>query len=147
MATLAFGNIRSAVRRIFGIGLRLPRRSRRLRGLPTWQHGYRSVRAITNGRLPGNGERASLTAHGVGLMVLPGVQLLVRGFLAAINVAVAMQRGIRPSVTEPIEVKIAGEDFIRPVNGQAGAERNVDQLFGVLRGEPATWRRVNPPSR
>jgi hypothetical protein len=77
------------------------------------------------------------------LMVLPGVQLLVRGFLAAINVAIVMQRGITPSVTEPMELKVAGEDFIRPVNGQAGANLKVDQLFGVLRGEPATWRGVN----
>ncbi len=114
-----------------------------LQGLPTWRHGYRSVRAITNGQLPDNGEQVSLTVHGMGLMVLPAVQLLVRGFLAAINVGIAMQRSITPSVIEPVELKVAGEDFIRPVNGQAGADLKVDQLFGVLRGEPATWRGVN----
>src|SRR5260370_40797025 len=57
-----------------------------LQGLPTWRHGYRSVRAITNGQLPDNGEQVSLTGHGSGLMVLRAGQRLGRGFLAWINV-------------------------------------------------------------
>lgn len=113
-----------------------------LQGLPTWRHNYRSVRAGTNGQLPDNGDPVPLSVHGMAYIVLPGVQLLVRGFLAAINVAIVMQRGITPSPTQPVELKVPGEDFIRVVNGHAGSELRVDQLFGVLRGEPATWRGV-----
>jgi hypothetical protein len=114
-----------------------------LKGLPTWQHNYRSVRAGAHGQMPDNGEPVPLSVHGMALMVLPGVRLLVRGFLTAINLAIVMQRGIAPSVTEPVELKVTGEDFARTVNGQAGTELRVDQLFGVLNGEPATWRGVN----
>ena len=119
-------------------------------GLPTWRHGYRSVRGGSNGQLPDNGDLIPLTVHGMEYAVsgmdrtvLPSVRLLSSGFLVAINVAIAMQRRITPSVTEPVELKVPGEDFIREVNGQAGTDLKVDQLFGVLRGEPATWRGVN----
>ena len=112
-------------------------------GLPAWRHNYRSVRAVTNGQLPDNGDRVPLTVHGMAQVVLPGARLLVDGFLAAVNVAIVMQRGITPSVTEPVELKVDGEDFIRPVNGQAGTDLTAEQLFGVLRGEPATWRGIN----
>jgi hypothetical protein len=114
-----------------------------IQGLPAWQHNYRSVRAVANGQLPDNGDPVPLSIHGMARMVLPGVQLLVRGFLTAINVAVVMQRGITPAPTQPVELKVPGEDFIRVVNGQAGTDLRVEQLFGVLRGEPATFRGVN----
>jgi hypothetical protein len=114
-----------------------------LQGLPTWRHSYRSVRAGAHGQLPDNGDPVQLSVHGMAWMIPQGVRLLVGGFLAAINVAIAMQRGITPSVTEPIELRVAGDDFIREVNGTAGADLGVDQLFGVLKGEPATWRGVN----
>ena len=75
--------------------------------------------------------------------VLPSMRWLVHGFLTAINVGFVMQRGIQPSPTAAVELKVAGEDFTRTVNGQAGTELTVEQLFGVLHGEPATWRGVN----
>jgi hypothetical protein len=112
-------------------------------GLPTWRHGYRPVRAVTSGQLPDNGDLVPLTIHGMAHSVLPGVERLVEGFLAAINVAILLQRGLTPSVTEPAELRVAAEDFIRPVNGQAGTDLKAGQLFGVLRGEPATWRGVS----
>lgn len=114
-----------------------------LQGLPTWRHNYRSVRAGSHSQLPDNGDPVPLTVHGLANTVVPAVKPLLSGFLAAINMALVMQRGIRPSPSQPIELKVNGEDFIRPVNGQAGTDLNVDQLFGVLRGEPATWRGVN----
>jgi hypothetical protein len=80
------------------------------------------------------------------LIVLPGVRLVVGGFLTAINVAIAMQRGIAASVTQPIELGVAGEDFARTVNGAAGTDLRAGQLSGVLRGEPATWRGINQNS-
>jgi hypothetical protein len=114
-----------------------------LQGLPTWRHGYRSVRVVTSGQLPDNGDLVPLTIHGMAPLALPGVQHLIGGFVAAIKVAIVMQRGLAPSVTKPVELKVAAEDFIRLVNGQAGTDLKADQLFGVLRGEPATWRGVN----
>lgn len=113
-----------------------------LSGLPTWRHNYQSVRTAKSGQLPDNGDPVPLSVHGMALTDPRGVCLLVRGFLTAINVAIVMQRGIAPSVTEPMELKVAGEDFIREVNGKAGTDLKVDQLFGVLRGEPATWRGI-----
>ncbi len=114
-----------------------------LQGLPTWRHNYRSVRAGTNGQLPANADPVPLSIHGMALMVAPAVQQLVGGFLVAINVGIALQRGITPTVTEAVELKVTGEEFVQQVNGAAGTDVTVDQLFGVLRGEPATWRGVN----
>ena len=114
-----------------------------LQGLPTWRHGYRSIRAVSNGQLPGNGDPLALTVHGMANTVQPSVRLLCRGFLAAINVAIVMQQGIRPSVTRPVGLTVFAEAFIRPVNGQAGTELKADELFGILRGEPATWLGFN----
>src|SRR5260370_40072845 len=71
-----------------------------LQGLPTWRHGYRSVRTSSHGQLPDNGDAVPLMVHGMANTALPGIQLLTRGFLTAINVAIVMQRGIRPSVTD-----------------------------------------------
>jgi hypothetical protein len=113
-----------------------------LQGLPTWRHGYRSVLAGSGSQLPDNGDPVALTVHGMANTVQPSIKLLVSGFLAAVNVGLVMQRGIRPSVTRPVELRVLGEDFVRPVNGQAGTELTVERLFGVLRGEPATWRGV-----
>jgi hypothetical protein len=93
-----------------------------LQGLPTWQYNYRSVRAGTNGQLPDNGDPVALSVHGMALMTLPGVRLLARGFLTAINVAVGQQRGLTPSITEPVELKFTGEDFTQVVNGTAGTD-------------------------
>jgi hypothetical protein len=114
-----------------------------LQGLPTWRHGYRSLRVSSHGQLPDNADPIPLTVHGMVNTVMPSMRHLVRGFLTAVNVAIVMQRGIEPSVTQPVELKVPGEDFIRTVNGQANLQLTVEQLFGVLRGEPATWRGVN----
>lgn len=70
--------------------------------------------------------------------VLP-VQRLVDAFLAALKTAVVMQRGIKPEPTQPVELKVPGDDFTRTVNMAAGTELGADQLFGLLGGEPATW--------
>lgn len=114
-----------------------------LQGLPTWRHGYRSVRAGNYGQLPDNGDAVPLTVYGMANTVLPSMRHLVRGFLTAVNVGLDMQRRIAPSVTQPVELKMSGEDFIRDVNGRANLQLSVEQLFGVLRGEPATWRGVS----
>jgi len=114
-----------------------------LQGLPTWRHGYRSLRVSSHGQMPDNADPVPLTVHGMANTALPSMRHLVRGFLTAVNVAIVMQRGITPSVTEPVELKVPGEEFIRAVNGQANLQLSVEQLFGVLRGEPATWRGVN----
>lgn len=114
-----------------------------LQGLPTWRHNYRSVRVGSHGQLPDNGDPVPLTVHGLVNTVVPGVRPLLRGFLAAVQIAIVMQQGIKPSPTEPVELKVPGEDFTRTVNQQAGTELTVVQLFGVLKGEPGTWRGVN----
>jgi hypothetical protein len=114
-----------------------------LQGLPSWRHGYRSVRAGNHGQLPDNADAIPLTVHGMVNTVLPSMRHLVRGFLTAVNVAIGMQRGIAPAVTQPVELKVPGEEFVREVNGRANLQLTVEQLFGVLRGEPATWRGVN----
>jgi hypothetical protein len=114
-----------------------------LQGLPTWRHGYRSVRVSSHGQLPDNSDAVPLTVHGMANTVVPSMRHLVRGFLTAVNIAIVTQRGITPSVSQPVELKMSGEDFIREVNGRANLQLSVEQLFGVLRGEPATWRGVN----
>src|SRR5579862_8075973 len=40
-----------------------------LRDLPTWRHGYRSVRAGGNGQLPDNSDPIPLTVHGMAYAV------------------------------------------------------------------------------
>jgi hypothetical protein len=114
-----------------------------LQGLPTWRHGYRSIRAVSNGLLPDNGNPVALTVHGMANTAQPGIERLLSGFLAAIDVAIVMQRGITPSVTQPVELTVLAEDFIRPVNGRAKTDLNADELFATLRAEPATWRGLN----
>lgn len=114
-----------------------------LQDLPTWRHNYRSVRFVSNGRMPDNGDPIALAVHGMAHTVQSRVRLLCSGFLTAINVALVMQQGIRPSVTRPVELKVSAEDFVRTVNGQARTDLEANDLFAVLRGEPATWRGVN----
>jgi hypothetical protein len=101
------------------------------------------VRAGGHGQLPDDGDPVALSVHGMANTVPPSMRWLVHGFLTAINVGLVMQRGIQPSPTEAVELRASGEDFTRTVNGQARTELSVEQLFGVLRGEPATWRGVN----
>lgn len=113
-----------------------------LPGMPTWKHGYRSVRGGWSGQLPENADAVALTVHGMTCTEQPGTALLVRVFLAAINVGLSMQQGITPSVTQAVELKVPGEDFIREVNGQARTNLGVGQLFEMLRGEPSTWRGI-----
>ena len=36
-----------------------------LQGLPTWRHGYRSVRAGSHGQLPDNADPVPLSVHGL----------------------------------------------------------------------------------
>jgi hypothetical protein len=108
-------------------------------GLPTWRHGYRSIRAVPNSQLPTNGDPVALTIHGMANTVHQSINLLSRSFLAAIDVAIALQRGIRPSVTQSVELKVLFENFVVPVNGRGGTDHKADVLLGVLRGEPATW--------
>jgi hypothetical protein len=114
-----------------------------LQGLPTWRLGYRSLRVSSNRQLPDNGDAVPLTIHGMVNTVLPSMRYLVSGFLTAVSVAIVKQRGLAPSVTQPVELKVPGDDFIRVVNGRANLQLTVEQLFGVLRGEPATWHGVN----
>lgn len=113
-----------------------------LPGMPTWKHGYRSISGASNGLLPENGNPVALTIHGMAYTQQPGTALLVRAFLAAINVGLVMQQGISPSVTQAVELKVSAEDFIREVNGKAKTALEAGRLFEVLRGEPATWRGV-----
>jgi len=74
--------------------------------------------------------------------VLP-VQRLVDAFLAALRTAAVMQRGIEPELTQPVEAEGPSDDFTRTVNMTAGTELSADQLFDLLRAEPATWLGVN----
>jgi hypothetical protein len=104
-----------------------------LEGLPTWQHNYRSVRVGSHGQLPQNGDPVPLTVHGLANTVVPAIRPLLRGFLTAVQIAIVMQQGIKPSPTEPVELKVPGEDFTRTVNQQAGTQLTVAQLFGSSR--------------
>ena len=69
------------------------------------------------------------------------VQRLVDAFLAALKTAVVMQRGIKPEPTQPVELKVPGDDFTRTVNMAAGTELSADQLFGLLGGAGDLARR------
>jgi hypothetical protein len=117
-----------------------------LGGVPTWTYEYRPVRLGYRGRpVPEIADEVPLSIHGmayVGSAVLP-VQQLVDAFLAALRTAAVMQRGIRPQPTQPIELKVPGDDFTRTVNMAAGTELTTEQLFGLLKGEPATWGGVS----
>ena len=45
-----------------------------------------------------------------------------------------MQRGIKPEPTQPVELKVPGDDFTRTVNMAAGTELGADQLFACWAG-------------
>jgi hypothetical protein len=114
-----------------------------LRGLPTWQYGYRSVRAGVHGQMPKVGDAVPLSIHGMAHTVIPETRRLAGAFIVALRTAAGMYQGIKPSPTQVEEVKIPGGEFTRTVNMAAGTELSVNQLFEVLRGEPATWLGVN----
>ena len=113
-----------------------------LGGLPTWEYDYRPVRLGYRGQpVPKIADEVPLSIHGMSYVcsaALP-VQRLVDAFLAALKTAVVVQRGIKPEPTQPVELKVPGDDFTRTVNMAAGTELSADQLFGLLGGEPATW--------
>ena len=108
-----------------------------LGGLPTWEYDYRPVRLGHRGQpVPKIADEVPLSIHGMSYVcsaVLP-VQRLVDAFLAALKTAVVMQRGIKPEPTQPVELKVPGDDFTRTVNMAAGTELNADKLFGLLGG-------------
>ena len=113
-----------------------------LAGLPTWEYDYRPVRLGYRGKpVPEIADQVPLTIHGMAYVfpAVPAVGELVDAFIAALRTAAVMQRGIRPQPTRPAELKVPGDDFTRTVNMTARTELSTDQLFAVLRGEPATW--------
>jgi hypothetical protein len=114
-----------------------------LRGLPTWQLGYRSVRTGSLGQIPDAGDPVPLSIHGLSHTVVPATTALIKAFLAALKIVIIHQRGFVPSPTSVIELKLPGADITRAVNMHAGTGLSSDQLYDVLRGEPATWRGVN----
>jgi hypothetical protein len=117
-----------------------------LRGMPAWEYDYRPVRAGHRGQpVPKNADEVPLTMHGMAYVspAVLAVQRLVDAFLMALRTAAVMQRGIRPEPTRPAELKVPGADFTRTVNTAAGTELSPDQLFAVVRGEPATWHGVS----
>jgi hypothetical protein len=113
-----------------------------LAGLPTWEYDYRPVRLGYRGKpVPEIADQVPLTIHGMAYVfpAVPAVGELVDAFIAALRTASAMQRGISPQPTRPAELKVQGDDFTRTVNMTARTELSTDQMFAVLRGEPATW--------
>lgn len=113
-----------------------------LRGLPTWQYGYRPVRLGSQGRIPNAGDPVSLSIHGMSHTMVPAVQGLVTAFLVALKMAIVHQQDFTPSPRRVIELKITGANATRAVNMQAGTDLTVNQLFDLLCGEPATWHGV-----
>lgn len=117
-----------------------------LSGMPTWEYDYRPVRAGHRGQpVPKIADEVPLTIHGMAYVspAVLDVQRLVDAFLAGLETAVVMQRGMRPEPARPTELKVSAEDFTRTVNMKAGTELSPDQLFAVLRGEPATWHGIS----
>ncbi len=113
-----------------------------LRGMPTWKHNYRPAYAGNLGSPPESSDPVRLTVHGMTYVspAVPSIQELVNAFLAALKIATIMQQGIRPRPTELVELKAPGDDFTRTVNMEARTSLSADQLFDVIKGEPATWR-------
>jgi hypothetical protein len=117
-----------------------------LLGMPTWEHNYRPVRAGSRGQLvPKIADEVPLTIHGMAYVspAVPDIQRLVDAFLAALRTAAIMQRGIKPEPTRPTELKVPAPEFTRTVNMGTGTSLSPDQLFEVLRGEPATWHGIS----
>jgi len=116
-----------------------------LRGMPTWEYDYRPVLAGHRGQpVPKIADEVPLSIHGMSYVspAVAAIQRLVDAFLAALRTAVVMQRGIKPEPTRPTELKVPAADFTRTVNTAAGTELGPDQLFAILRGEPATWHGI-----
>jgi len=107
----------------------------------TIANGY--AEASGNWPLPKVGDAVPLSVRGMAHTVTPETQSLANAFVVALGTAASMFLNIRPSPTQVEEVKIPGEPFTRTVNMAAGTELSVNQLFAVLRGEPATWLGVN----
>jgi hypothetical protein len=114
-----------------------------LRGLPTWEYGYRPVAVGAHGQMPKVGDAIPLSLHGMAYAPEAATDALAGAFVVALRTAATMYRGIRPSPTQVEEVVLPGEDFTRTVNMKAGTELTANQLFEVLRREPATWLGVN----
>jgi len=117
-----------------------------LRGMPAWEYDYRPTRAGNRGqRVPKIADEVPLTIQGMAFVspAVPAVQPLVDAFLTALGTALVMQRGIRPAPTRPTELKVSAADFTRAVNTSAGTELDPEQLFAILRGEPATWHGIS----
>ena len=113
-----------------------------LKGIPTWEHDYRPVRLGYRGHpIPKITDQVPLSIHGLAYVspAVPAIQSLVDAFIAALKIAVIMQRGIKPEPARTVELQVPGDDFTRTVNMAAGTELSADQLFDLLRGEPATW--------
>ncbi len=91
--------------------------------------------------MPKVADEVPLSIHGMAYVcpAVPAVQRLVDAFLAALKTAIVMQRGINPRPTEPVRLKVPGDDFTRTVNMATDTELSSDQLFALLGGEPATW--------
>ena len=117
-----------------------------LKGMPTWEYDYRPVRLGYRGQpIPKITDQVPLSIHGLAYVspAIPAIQSLVEAFLTALKTAVVMQRGIKPEPARTVELKVSADGFTRTVNMEAGTELSADQLFDLLRGEPATWRGVS----
>jgi hypothetical protein len=113
-----------------------------LGGMPTWEYDYRPVRLGYRGQpVPKVADEVPLSIHGMAYVcpAVLAVQRLVDAFLAVLKTAIVMQRGINPRPTEPVQLKVPGDDFTRTVNMATDTELSSDQLFALLGGEPATW--------
>jgi hypothetical protein len=91
--------------------------------------------------VPKVADEVPLSIHGLAFVcpAVLAVQRLVDAFLAVLKTAIVMQRGINPRPTEPVQLKVPGDDFTRTVNMATDTELSSDQLFALLGGEPATW--------
>jgi hypothetical protein len=114
-----------------------------LQRLPTWEYGYRPVRISSGTKIPKAADLVPLSIHGMFHAREPGTKSLLTAFLVALKMAIDHQRRFKPSPRRLIELKIAGTDVTKAVNTRAGTDLSTQQLFDLLRGEPATWLGVN----
>lgn len=111
--------------------------------MPTWQHGYRFLRAQRGTTYPDMTEPVALTVAGMFYAHHPAMNSILAGFLTALRLAAQQQISARPLPNQLFAIDLPLAQFATTVSNVSGASLDAEELAAVLRGEPATWSGVN----
>ena len=111
--------------------------------MPTWQHGYRFIRAQRGTLYPDARESVALTVAGMHYAQHPAMELLIKAFLTGLKLAAQQQKSTPPQPAEVFTIRLSLTEFATTVNNVSGTFVEPEELATILQGEPATWSGVN----